>query len=265
MITKEIVEQLNLPIEDYYICYFDILGYKAFFENDQNEHKKFLAEILFAIGDVESEIRKKKPKLKVEIRTFSDNFLLFFKKEDKHQLFCLKTLCEIVQKIQVRLLMNFGMLVRGGITVGEFFANENIVFGEGLIKAVVLEEKIAKNPRVVIDKEVFKEELDELLDLKLIVKDNDECYFVNYLGNDGFLLSTKGKCEALINKYGKYHYLVKDESKIILTERTITKYIWLLIYFNSQCESLNRKELKIDYHLKLNERILKLEVFVGKN
>ena len=71
MITKEIVEQLNLPIEDYYICYFDILGYKAFFENDQNEHKKYLAEILFAIGDVESEIRKKKPKLKVEIRTFS--------------------------------------------------------------------------------------------------------------------------------------------------------------------------------------------------
>ena len=42
MVTNEILKDLNLPLKDYYICYFDILGYRAFIENNPEEHKKFL-------------------------------------------------------------------------------------------------------------------------------------------------------------------------------------------------------------------------------
>ena len=150
MVTDEILKDLNLPLKDYYICYFDILGYRAFIENNPEGHKKFLCEILLAIGDIESEIRRKESKVKINIKTYSDNFLLFFEKVNFSEYYALKIFSQLMQKVQVKLLMNFKILLRGGITKGEFFVDNQIVFGEGLIKAVTLEEKVAKFPRVVI-------------------------------------------------------------------------------------------------------------------
>lgn len=264
MVTNELLKDLNLPIKDYYICYFDILGYRAFFENNSEEHKKFLCEILLAIGDIETEICRKQHKVKIEIRTYSDNFLLFFKKENFAEDTALRILCQVIQKIQIKLLMNFKILIRGGITIGEFFTNNQIVFGEGLIRAVYLEEKDAKFPRVVIDHEVFSSSIGSLISEGLLNKDSDENIYVNYFSSEGGLLLVKGQCEFLINRHGRYHGNVRSVDKVIQAERTISKYLWLLMYFNSACERLYCKHLKIDYKLKLNERLLKTEVYCEK-
>ena len=259
MVTDALLKELNLPLKDYYICYFDILGYRAFFENNPEEHKKFLVEILLALGDIEAEIRRK-----IDIRTYSDNFLLFFEKANFDEYTALKIFCQLIQKVQIKLLMNFKILIRGGITKGEFFADNRIVFGEGLIKAVNLEEKDAKFPRVVVDQKSFSMAIEELIKAGLLNRDSDEQVYVNYLDSEGVLSLVKGKCEFLINKYGKYHTNVKDISKVLQTEKTISKYLWLLMYFNAACERLSCYYLKIDYRLKLNERLLKTEVYCEK-
>ena len=264
MVTNEILKDLNLPLKDYYICYFDILGYRAFFESNPEEHKKFLFEILLAIGDIEAEIRRKQSKVKIEIRTYSDNFLLFFKKENFAKDTALRILCQVIQKVQVKLLMNFKILIRGGITIGEFFADNQIVFGQGLIDAVNLEEKDAKFPRVVVNQKCFSNELEILINEGLLNRDSDEQVYVNYLDSEGVLLLVKGKCEYLINKHGKYRTNVRDTIKVLQMEKTISKYLWLLMYFNSTCERLWCDNFKIDYKLKLNDRLLKTEVYCEK-
>lgn len=261
MVTDEILKDLNLPLKDYYICYFDILGYRAFIENNPEGHKKFLCEILLAIGDIESEIRRKESKVKINIKTYSDNFLLFFEKVNFSEYYALKIFSQLMQKVQVKLLMNFKILLRGGITKGEFFVDNQIVFGEGLIKAVTLEEKVAKFPRVVIDRDAFANAVEDLIEEGLLNIDNDQQVYVHYLANEGFLKLVKGKCENLINKYGKYHNNVKDLDKISQAERTLVKYLWLLIYFNCSCERVQCNHLKIDYEIKINERLLKMEIY----
>ena len=264
MVTNEILKDLNLPLKDYYICYFDILGYRAFIENNPEEHKKFLFEILLAVGDIEAEIRRKESKVKINIKTYSDNFLLFFEQANFSEYYALKIFAQLMQKVQVKLLMNFKILLRGGITKGEFFVNDQIVFGEGLIKAVTLEEKDARFPRVVIDRETFSNAVEELIEEGLLNKDNDQQVYVHYLVNEDSLKLAKGKCEVLINKYGKYHNNVKDLEKILQVERTLVKYLWLLIYFNYSCERVQCNHLKIDYEIKLNERLLKMEISCKK-
>lgn len=265
MITSDIVEMFDLPLKDYYICYFDVLGYKAFFENNPNEHKKFLVEMLVVIADIKSEILKKQDITEICFRSYSDNFLIFIEKNLISEYDALRLLCKMIRNIQIRLLMNCYVLVRGSITVGEFFVNEQIVFGQGLIKAVFLEDKVAINPRIIIDKDCFDNSIiEQLATENVLIKDSDGNFFVNYLSSVGKLKLTKGKCEALIDKHCKYHPLIKEQNEILQIEKIISKYLWLLVYFNQQCDNLNNPEFKIKYILKINEQLLKTEIICDR-
>lgn len=46
--------------------------------------------------------------------------------------------------------------MRGAIVEGEFFHNDNIVYGKELVEAVHLEEKEAVYPRILVQKELSK-------------------------------------------------------------------------------------------------------------
>ena len=161
--------------------------------------------------------------------------------------------------------MEFSMIIRGGITCGEFFANDKILFGTGLIKAYDMENSIAQYPRVVIDNEFFKDELQELEFKNFIKKDNDEQYYVNYFYDENALKLIKGKCEKLIDKHGKYDLRIKDPKRIYQQEKTINKHVWLLVKFNECCEEIGCENLKLNYILKINSRLFKMEVSCCKN
>jgi hypothetical protein len=49
-----------------------------------------------------------------------------------------------------------GIVLRGGISIGDFYADENKTFGYALVKAYELENKMAVYPRIVIDKEIVQ-------------------------------------------------------------------------------------------------------------
>ena len=44
-----------------------------------------------------------------------------------------------------------GLFVRGGVSVGEFYINEDIVFGPALLDAHNTESNLACYPRIVLD------------------------------------------------------------------------------------------------------------------
>lgn len=255
-----LAQYMDNTLEEHYICYFDILGYRAFFDNGTQEHKKFLATVLLASESIKSVIRNSNIPINIKYKTYSDNFLLYFEKNQLDKSRALLILISIMKKIQVKLLTDEGLLLRGGITLGEFFADENLVFGKGLIRAVELEEKYAVVPRIIIDEEEFKSEIESIIDKGHLLEDFDGCYFVNYFHVEALKL-IKGKCIRLINNHCKYKINVKDPAKIAQQERIISKYMWLLSRFNSQCIQVGVTDLVIEYEIRINERLCKPEVF----
>lgn len=91
----------------------------------------------------------------IRTKVFSDNILL-----------CLETTTSnieyprflafltIVADIQRNFILEYGLFLRGGITIGELSFNEDFVFGQGLIDAVALEEA-AIYPRIVMGQAVL--------------------------------------------------------------------------------------------------------------
>ena len=147
------------PLKEYYIAYFDILGYREFFKTQPEKVPELLNVIHNAVKREKEHISNanRSPILSqiglIEIneKIFSDNFLLCMEVLDSpfEQVRFLAFL-QIVADIQRGFVNDYGLFVRGGICKGQLSFNENYVFGEGLIKAVEIEEKEAQYPRIVI-------------------------------------------------------------------------------------------------------------------
>lgn len=54
--------------------------------------------------------------------------------------------------IQFHALMQFDFWLRGGITIGELFIDNAVVWGTSLIEAYAIENNLANYPRVIVSK-----------------------------------------------------------------------------------------------------------------
>jgi len=144
-----------------YVAYIDILGYKQFFEKYPDK----IDLLLDAISNAYQNILRGLSLVnhfyyymdkKIELRCFSDNLLLYCEapKENNFRP-TLLVLMEVVKEIQRILLLDYGLMVRGAITKGQFAANNFFVFGRALIESVVSEESLAKYPRVILTQAVI--------------------------------------------------------------------------------------------------------------
>lgn len=265
MISNVFDEYIGRQLKEYYICYFDILGYRAVFEDAPLEHGKFLSSIMVADGIFQSAIRRASTtkELQIGYKMYSDNFILYFEKDIVDEMTALLILVKIMREIQIRFLFEEELLLRGAITVGEFYVNDDFVFGEGLVRATDLEENDAKMPRIIIDDRCFQKSKEPFIDDGRLIRDHDGICFVNYFDSYESLRLIKGKCIRLINRYCKYKYNVKDPNKISQTERTIGKYTWLLVQFNSACIRMGHSHFAIEYEIKINERLCKTEIYAN--
>ena len=134
-------------LEDYYLVYFDILGYKSYFENESDPYD-FLSVIQSAIEDMKKSVNitHSLNDVDVRFRAYSDNFLFYIKHEN-NELGAMAALSFLTQQIQRRLLEKYSILIRGGITIGKFYVNKDFIFGKGLIDVYTLENKFAVYPR----------------------------------------------------------------------------------------------------------------------
>ena len=152
----------RLPSTDYktsnhIVAYLDILGATKKICNDNDfsflNHLNMCMED--AIEEAGGEIFPKKENIFVKI--FSDNILLAIelKENDEQKDNKIAALFNTVANIYNEIL-SYGYLMRGSIVEGEFFHNDKIVYGKGLVEAVNLEEKEAIYPRVLVQKELSK-------------------------------------------------------------------------------------------------------------
>jgi hypothetical protein len=59
--------------------------------------------------------------------------------------------------VQTRLLFDEGILLRGGITVGDVALSYGQLFGPAVIRGYALESQVARFPRIVVGEEVLRE------------------------------------------------------------------------------------------------------------
>lgn len=75
-----------------------------------------------------------------------------------------------------------GIVIRGGISIGDLFIEGNKIFGPALIRAYKLEKK-AIYPRIVVDKEIFDKKLNHKFKdffSQLHFKQEADFYYLNY-------------------------------------------------------------------------------------
>ena len=223
-----------------YCVFVDILGYSSEILNatqqgKQVEHfEKFYEVFLETTKTVRD---SEQPTIQTKI--FSDNILIgapigrgAF--DDENQL---GTLAVFLKYLQLDLTLE-GYFLRGGWTLGEIFIDENIAYGEGLIKSYKLEQT-TNYPRIEISSEIeplihkhfgYYANPKPTLQNTYLLKNNDKI-FINYLqgvteqGDYGLIVDT--------DRLNKHKELIEERLKTFnLVPKIRSKHEWSAEYHN---------------------------------
>lgn len=172
--------------DTYAVAFIDFLGVKEMIANDDDG--KLL--IVFRAA-CKAALRMCKQILndedEVTIKMFSDNLVLCkrINKSDSKTADvqgAMRRVLVAASLFQYFVLDTIGVLVRGGVTVGELYIDNMMVWGQALVDAYRIENEIALYPRIVIDpKLIASEHGSSVLAYDSIEKDDDGLYYLNYI------------------------------------------------------------------------------------
>lgn len=146
------------------ICFLDILGFSEFINHyDKDITSTFLQDIQesFALAREHlldnRNIYNKEAIEHLEYQTFSDNVCISIPYFDNENDFLsnFNILSIYVRGLQM-IMMSKGFFMRGGISIGSYYADDNIIFSKGLINAYKLESEKAIYPRILVDKVIIE-------------------------------------------------------------------------------------------------------------
>lgn len=136
------------------VTYFDVLGFSEQIRTkDCGQIHKVLD--VFSYHSVEDTNGEEEDCLKTFI--FSDCVVRFVDLNTKFYP-ANNPFLELINLIRIQgELINQGIVIRGGITYGEFYfdSKKHFIYGPGIVRAVAL-EKLAKFPRIVVDSYILK-------------------------------------------------------------------------------------------------------------
>ncbi len=235
--------------DDYFVATLDILGGKNYILNDSNNtvfhtiHDAFKTA-LEIVQNKNSNFKSKN--FITEYRIFSDNIVIYQKsKANKNEIDALQLnfFLGIIGEIQQLFLKN-DLLVRGGVTVGEFFRDEIMVWGKALLETIIIESETAIYPRVVLsEKLVDKEDLLSALGDRIRL-DCDGLYYIDFIyyynlyDNTGVNKYTGiDKKDIELHIYNLNKLLVKNHNIFLKYKqrrkpKISSKYGWINSYLN---------------------------------
>lgn len=139
-------------------------------------------------------------------------------------------------------LIEHGILLRGGMAIGDVQIEPNNVFGPGLVKAYNLESTFAVYPRIVIDPELLRESRSSLLLKSEIHTPEEDSRYVHDLlccGDDNFWFIDY--CRVIHDDYPSGYVRLLQQQRRVITEAAtkykamssvLVKYLWLARYHN---------------------------------
>ena len=225
---------LNIKYEKRVVCFIDILGFSNIIKKTTrvtdgiNFDLQNIVNALDFVHNHFSELSLDYEGL-IQLSQFSDSIVISFSVKNRSEMI---VLFKNIKYVQVQLLSEYGILMRGGIVIGNVIHNDSLLLGPAMIDAYMLESKCAMSPRIVIDpkviyqyrKAVKEHTKDGRADNEpTFNKDLDDTYYIDYFNfND---------IEFYLNGNPKKYY--SDICKIVRDNVNSTdislrvKYLWI--------------------------------------
>lgn len=227
----------KLCTKKHIIAFIDLLGASEAIKNDNNDTNLNTVNILLhnVINICKSDATNKYSQF--EVKAFSDNIVIaqncseipeWEMKELIHSLFSFVALFQIMA-------FQYGILLRGGITIGELYINNIFVWGRGLLEAYYLECKKAIMPRVLIDDCVYDlmktNQKSELCHCH-IIRDEDNLLFLDFLSFID-IDQLRHYLQESMRTIERMKYLLKIDSK------ALSKLAWQEKYFRQYISKID--------------------------
>jgi len=150
----------QMKYSKYYIAFLDVLGFKQLVSSKKKVDRNKIATYFALIKEITKNLKRIDSKKNIGSIVISDSVILSipFGDNEHDQVRNLRQLCVAIGIIQYNLSME-NVWIRGAISCGEAYFNpiEYAIVGPAYIQAYLLQENIAKYPRVIIDHKVIKE------------------------------------------------------------------------------------------------------------
>jgi hypothetical protein len=172
-------------MEEKVVAFIDILGFKELLRRLSGGDEALLEDIKTSLQGLRAFGRLAEEKSfplraialqfpKAQATAFSDNIVL---SDEPTNLGVGRLVSQAV--IVASMLLDRGILSRGGIVIGPLFHEEGIVFGKGLVDAYELEKSVAVYPRIVVSDEAAEKFDRPLFDR--LARDSDGCWYIDVL------------------------------------------------------------------------------------
>lgn len=223
--------------DNYIVAYVDFLGIKQKMKNESSyETLQILKFLLWGTKQTANYISEVNEIEGFDIKIFSDNIVIAQRVDEKKICDQIVSLVNLVAAIQFHALLQFDFWLRGGITIGELYIDNSVVWGKGLIEAYSMEDGLAIYPRVVVSPKLLsayeKCEKKSLNLYAMLDEDNDGLWFVNF-----FLAAPNLNLIPDIAKF-----LKENVTKYINeNEKVKQKINWMITYFNSYCKKYRNR------------------------
>lgn len=233
------------------VSFFDILGFKNIVEG--NKEAAHIFNIVSHFKRHSSPDEELASLFKLKFTLFSDTVVRsvnLFPKENKEYpaeiLFH-----ELIDLIHIQCsLLHKNILIRGALSIGKIFHQDDIIFGPALNEAYTLENNKARFPRIIFKKSLIDKMSDIFFPnpgedergsnkefiLSMLREGKDNIYFLDYLR---FICEEMDTPNDYLNFLTHHKKLILDNYSDTLDSKTKCKYIWLCEYHNDVVEFMS--------------------------
>lgn len=165
-------------MKNHFVAFLDILGFKEMVESDMRGQSDTYMSKLFKCHQSAAQIFANDPS--TQVSQFSDSIVI----SRPFSIESFEIFADHIAQYQL-LLLQEGLVCRGGVAVNKHFSNGSFTFSAGLIEAYRLESRLARYPRVVVSNDV----MDLIFPVrkappKYLIQEDDGLHFIDYLGRD---------------------------------------------------------------------------------
>lgn len=174
-------------MSNYIVAFLDMLGTTRLIQSESSEEARkkmhFMYEQMVALSENQN-------KDEINVSIFSDNLLVAQKLDGENDSVIINHFIQSIAAFQFSAVIDYHWLLRGGVTIGDLYIDDIMVWGNALVRSHNLESGIAYYPRVIIDPN--PDILNRLRDSGIfrdswLQYDMDGQYFVDYLhGQQGY-------------------------------------------------------------------------------
>lgn len=183
--------------EEHFTAFVDFLGFREAAQELDETRRAELLQLLRSLSLLQGEFSATKNVtdtgtahyIKPAITTFSDHIVISYPlrtlsehaglaEGDDPSFFIVFQFQQLLGRLAAAAL-KIGFLIRGGVTIGNLYHAQGIVFGPAMVEAYELESRTAVYPRIVVSHTIMRRPK-WIANSLVFLKDDDGLYCVNY-------------------------------------------------------------------------------------